>query len=188
MEYIGNEEYWDENFESREGKLMSPEESLVSNIHHLRQGSVLDIACGDGRNALFLLQRGFDVTGVDFSSKSLERFSMFASRNDFNVGTRKIDLSQPDPFNGLGVFDNALVSHYRLSHENILSLKDHITKGGILFVCGFGHAQRVDNHIGKDDLIQPSDFDGMENYFKLLKYNGREDQRGFIVTYIYRRK
>lgn len=36
------------------------------------RGRALDIATGRGRNALFLAQRGFDVTAVDISDKALE--------------------------------------------------------------------------------------------------------------------
>lgn len=71
MEYMGDKTYWDSKFEIRGDNLLSPEKALVNNIGYLKRGTVLDVACGDGRNALYLLQKGFDVTGVDFSNKAL---------------------------------------------------------------------------------------------------------------------
>ena len=38
----------------------------------LPRGCALDIACGKGRNALFLAQRGFEVTAIDVSPVALE--------------------------------------------------------------------------------------------------------------------
>ncbi|MFA9376446.1 MAG: class I SAM-dependent methyltransferase [Lachnotalea sp.] len=62
-------------------------------MYGFKKGSFLDIACGDGRNTLFLLENGFDVTGVDFSSKALERLQIFAKQNNYLVNTKQIDLS-----------------------------------------------------------------------------------------------
>jgi len=79
MEYMGDERFWDEKFANRNGNLLSPEKSLVDHVEYFKESTVLDIACGDGRNSLFLLEKGFQVTGVDFSSKALERLEMFAN-------------------------------------------------------------------------------------------------------------
>jgi SAM-dependent methyltransferase len=35
-------------------------------------GKTLELGCGDGRDAIFLAQHGFDVTGVDFSPAAIE--------------------------------------------------------------------------------------------------------------------
>ena len=46
--------YWDRKFQERPETLPPPEPFLVRNLGLLRPGSVLDLACGDGRNAIFL--------------------------------------------------------------------------------------------------------------------------------------
>lgn len=73
MEYMGNREFWDDKFSGRSDEPLSPEKSLIENIAYFKKGSALDVACGDGRNTLFLLENGFEVTAIDFSSKALER-------------------------------------------------------------------------------------------------------------------
>lgn len=188
MEYMGNKEFWDDKFAGRSNNPLSAEKSLVENVTYLKKGTVLDIACGDGRNALFLLKNGFSVTGVDFSSKALERLKMFAQRKSYIVKTVQTDLSTPESLKNIGVFDNIVINHYRLSKVQLEELKGHIAKGGILFICGFGDKHKVDSKIRKDDLIQPSDFEDIKNSFELIKYTEDEDNRGSFVTYIFRKK
>jgi len=49
---------------------------IVRRFHHLAQpGPALDIAAGNGRNALFLAKQGFDAVAVDVSEKGLQRIA-----------------------------------------------------------------------------------------------------------------
>ena len=80
MEYMGTKEFWDENFENRGEKLLDPENSLVENLAYFKKGSVLDVACGDGRNTIFLIINGFEVTGIDFSDKALDKIGRASCR------------------------------------------------------------------------------------------------------------
>lgn len=188
MEYMGDKEYWDNKFAIRSDNPLSPEKSIVDNVEYFKKGSFLDIACGDGRNTLFLLKEGFNVTGVDFSSKGLERLKMFAKRNSCLVNTIEIDLTMPNSLNDIGNYDNLLINHYRLNKQQLKDIKNHITDKGILFICGFGDKHKVDSKIRKEDLIQPSDFEDVEKSFDLIKYTENQDDRGFIVTYIFQKK
>jgi tellurite methyltransferase len=185
MEYMGNKQYWDDKFENRDDKLLSPEKSVVDNIGYFKVGSVLDIACGDGRNTLFLSDKGFKVTGVDFSSKALERLKMFAERDNYLVNTEQIDLSIANSLKDIGIFDNILINHYRLNKDQLADIENHITDDGILFICGFGDKHNVDSIIKEEDLIQATDFENTNNSFKLIKYVKNQDDRGVFVTYIY---
>lgn len=94
MEYMGNESYWNKKFENRGGNLLKPEEALVTNIKYLKSGTVLDLACGDGRNSLFLLKEGFSVTGVDFSIKALERLVLYEKMNTIKIDTTNKELKE----------------------------------------------------------------------------------------------
>jgi tellurite methyltransferase len=187
MEYMGNKEYWDDKFENRSDKPLSPEKSIIENVGYFKKGSVLDIACGDGRNTLFLVEEGFQVTGIDFSNKALERLKRFAKRNNHFVHTKQVDLSEKKSLENIGVFNNALINHYRLSKNQLEYVGDCIADDGILFVCGFGWKHKVDTKIKKEDLIQQTDFEGLNKSFKLIKYSESQDDRGFIVTYIFKK-
>lgn len=185
MEYMGNKEYWNEKFSNRGEKLLSPEISLVDNINFFKKGSVLDVACGDGRNSIFLLSKGFQVTGADFSSEALKRMKMFAENSNYAVNTVEVDLNLPNSLQSIGVFDNVVINHYRLNRRQLLEIKNHITDKGILFICGFGDKHRPDTRIRKEDLIQEADFEAIKVSFKLIRYIEKQNDAGYFVTYIY---
>lgn len=50
---------------------ITPSQFLAENIDLLPKGRVLDVAMGSGRNALYLAQVGFQVTGVDISHEAV---------------------------------------------------------------------------------------------------------------------
>ncbi|MDF2822574.1 MAG: methyltransferase protein [Clostridiales bacterium] len=182
---MGNNEYWNEKFVNRSDNPLRPEKSLVDNIRYFKKGTVLDIACGDGRNALFLLEKCFSVTGIDFSSKALERLNLFGKRKGYLINTMQIDLDSPNPLKNIGFFDNIVINHYRLNKQQLADIERHLTSDGILFVSGFGHKHKVDSKIKEEDLIQPTDFENIEKSFELVNYTEFQDERGFFVTYIF---
>jgi SAM-dependent methyltransferase len=187
MDYIGDKDYWEGKYAGRGNTLLSPEPSLTENIKHFKKGSVLDIACGDGRNTLFLLEKGFKVTGIDYSETALNRLKQFAAEKDYRVNTKQVDLYLPDALKDVGIFDNIVVNHFRLKKEQLSELRNHLSDDGILFVCGFGHKHPVDSKIRNEDLIQPADFEALEPAFRLTEYHEHSDDRGLFVTYVFRK-
>jgi len=51
----------------------------------IKPGKVLDIGVGEGRNALYLAQEGFDVTGIDISKEAIDKFLNFAKKKNLSV-------------------------------------------------------------------------------------------------------
>lgn len=50
-----------------------PNRWVVQETEGLEPGRAIDLACGEGRNAIWLARRGWQVTGVDFSAVGLDR-------------------------------------------------------------------------------------------------------------------
>ena len=187
MDFIGDAHYWNEKFINRSDMPLEPEKTLVENIQYLKRGSVLDIACGDGRNALFLAEKGFDVTGIDFSSEALKRLNKFAKRAGHKIDTKEVDLSKSDSLEDIGVFDNILINHYKLNEKQLLNLYNHLVENGVLFICSFGHKHKTDYKIKAEYLIHITDFEDINREFELIKYIEAEDDRGFFETYIFKK-
>jgi SAM-dependent methyltransferase len=52
---------------------------LPPEVEDLQPGRALDLACGEGRNAIWLATQGWDVTGVDFSSVGIAKAERLAA-------------------------------------------------------------------------------------------------------------
>jgi len=62
----------------------------------IKPGQGLDIACGSGRDAVYLGLNGWKMTGIDYNQGSLERFEDLAKRHNIIVSSHKLDLEQVD--------------------------------------------------------------------------------------------
>jgi SAM-dependent methyltransferase len=69
-----------------------PNRFLVAEAQDLAPGRALDLACGEGRNAIWLAARGWRVTGVDFSAVALAKAGELARERAVEVDWRVADL------------------------------------------------------------------------------------------------
>jgi SAM-dependent methyltransferase len=81
-----------------------PSAFLVSAIKDVKPGKALDVAMGQGRNAVYLATKGWDVTGFDISEEGLKAANQNAAKagvvintlkarlEDFDYGTARWDL------------------------------------------------------------------------------------------------
>lgn len=71
-----------------------PSELLARWIDRLPRGRALDVACGAGRNAIFLASEGYRVEAMDISSVALERASRRAQEEGLEVRWIEADLER----------------------------------------------------------------------------------------------
>lgn len=88
---------WNERYAT--GRLWSvePNRFLVEEVSNLPPGRALDLACGEGRNAIWLAGRGFDVTAVDFSDVAIARGQKAAREAGVDVDFRVEDVTRWTP-------------------------------------------------------------------------------------------
>lgn len=90
-------ERWDERYDREMyiyGK--APTEFLKTKINALKKGKALVLAMGEGRNAVYLAENGFDVTGVDISEVAIEKCKKLAQEKNTTVNTIVADLTNYD--------------------------------------------------------------------------------------------
>ncbi|MBW3607872.1 MAG: methyltransferase domain-containing protein [Actinobacteria bacterium] len=69
-----------------------PNRFLAAEAGGLAVGRALDLACGEGRNAVWLAQQGWEVTGVDFSQVGLDKARRLAEQRAVSVQWLLADL------------------------------------------------------------------------------------------------
>ena len=62
-----------------------PTQFVVAEVVGLPAGRAVDLACGEGRNSIWLAEQGWEVTGVDFSPVGLAKAKRFADLWDAEV-------------------------------------------------------------------------------------------------------
>ena len=77
--------------------LHQPALFLVENIDLLPRGRALDVAMGNGRNAIYLAKMGFQVEGVDASREAVEEALAHANEEGVSIQTREWKTSKRYP-------------------------------------------------------------------------------------------
>jgi SAM-dependent methyltransferase len=88
-------------------------------LPRLARGRALDVACGTGRNALFLAANGFAVTALDISAVALERGRLTAAERGLAVEWLCADLDD-DPDNALPHGGYDLIVWVRYVHRTLI--------------------------------------------------------------------
>lgn len=107
----GDRERWDARYARRGPAARDPAAFLLEVADLLpRRGSALDLAGGEGRNALWLARRGLDVTLCDVSPLALSRAARRAEELGLELSVVCCDLERTPP--PAGPWDLILVCDY----------------------------------------------------------------------------
>ena len=64
---------------------LKPNKYVIQIPKIISSGNVLDVGVGEGRNALFLAKKGFEVTGIDISKEAISKFLKFTQKDNLDV-------------------------------------------------------------------------------------------------------
>lgn len=86
---------WDERYQGDDYVYgTTPNDFLRDQVDQLPMGRILCLAEGEGRNAVFLAERGFTVTAVDQSAVGLEKARRLAEQRGVCIDTAVADLAE----------------------------------------------------------------------------------------------
>lgn len=163
----------------------TPEKFLAENFDYLKETSkVLDMGMGEGRNAVFLAQKGHMVTGVDISSVAVKKSYMLAK--EFGVKIKAVVASLESYKIQKESFD-AIICFYYVDRKLIKKMISWLKPGGVLFYEAFTVRQRdvkghrkdpIEYYLKKQELLTM--FDGM----RVLKYEEPLHENKFRASII----
>lgn len=86
---------WDERYSDSEYIFgVEPNDFLKDEFERIPAGArVLCLAEGEGRNAVFLAQNGYEVTGIDSSKVGLDKAQQLAKNKGVTITTQVVDLA-----------------------------------------------------------------------------------------------
>lgn len=125
-------EGWNKRYRSRALQRdfdMAPTPLLVEASQSWNPGNALDLACGTGRNALWLAARGWVTTAVDGSAAAIASLREQADQLGVVVETHVADLKGSDFAIDGREWDLVLMSYY-LQRELFAPVKKAVVPGG----------------------------------------------------------
>lgn len=134
---------WDERYSAAEfDPDRQPSEFVVAELGALPPGRALDLGAGSGRHTVWLAQRGWRVTAVDFSRAGLSlarRLSVFRGVDQAQVDWVVADLGEYEPERG--AYDLAMISYVQPSSAVRAAILGRVpaalAPGGTAFALGF---------------------------------------------------
>ena len=149
---------WNKRFESKDSFLGArPSPFLVQEIGRIKLLSpgpdALDVACGEGRNSVYLAQHGFRVVGLDISDVGLAKGQDRAQAKGVDVDFRRVDL---DDYLIGGTFD--LVLNFNFLLRKLIPSEVAVLKpGGLLFFDTIMASEQPLQPHNPDYLLQPGE-------------------------------
>jgi len=156
-----NDRYGSEEFVWK----VEPNQFVVAEVSPLKVGRALDVACGEGRNAVWLARHGWRTLGVDFSSVGLDKARRLAESVDVDVEWLEADVRtwQPEPQS----FDLVLLAYVHLPPEERTPMHRAMAgavapDGTLLLIAhdstnlteGYGGPQDPDLLFTPDDVVE----------------------------------
>ncbi|WP_194829391.1 bifunctional 2-polyprenyl-6-hydroxyphenol methylase/3-demethylubiquinol 3-O-methyltransferase UbiG [Nocardia sp. XZ_19_231] len=128
----------------------------------------LDLACGEGRHALWLATHGWEVTAVDFSQVGIDKGRTVAARLSRSVRSRvhwqTADITDLEAAEITGPFELILMVFVHLPADErrtlLHQLSDMLAPGGMLLVLGHATRNITDGYGGPQEaqiLFSPED-------------------------------
>ncbi|WP_375490097.1 class I SAM-dependent methyltransferase [uncultured Jatrophihabitans sp.] len=132
--------FWDERYRQH-AHIWSgnPNPHLVAQAEDLRPGRALDVGCGEGADAVWLAQRGWQVDAIDVSEVALNRAREHAGAQGDRVTFRRVDLMTERDL-GDARYDLVSSQYLHLPPDVrtavIASLATATARGGTLLIVG----------------------------------------------------
>ena len=156
----GKRAMWNEIFRNSIGFNHEPNRLLVDAVAHVRAGAALDVAMGQGRNALYLASHGWKVTGIDISDEGVLAARAVAAEKKVPLDAINVDIDRYDF--GTNRWDLVTMIYATDNATWMEKIKPSLRKGGLLVLEYFA----LDPANGKDDGLPPGKlakiFDGFD--------------------------
>ena len=95
-------------------------------------GTVLDLGCGSGRDSLYLMNKGFDVTAIDGSEELCKLASIHIGQDVLNMQFQELDFHQV--FDGVWACASLLHTTPAQLHEILDKIDESLNPGGVLYM------------------------------------------------------
>ena len=153
-----SKKYWNDYYKEnifQSGK--KPNDFLVSMVERMQQGQTLDVAMGEGENAVYLATKGFEVNGFDISDVAISRAQGLARDSGVRINAETADADMY--LLKVLEYDSIIMTGYKPQTERFFpEMIKALKQGGTLLIEAF-HIEDMDQALSKDEYFK-------NNYYK----------------------
>lgn len=171
-----DKEKWNKKYNKKQYIEENPSRILEKFYSVAKIGNALDIACGTGRNAIFLANKGFSVDAIDISDVAIKILkeknphinTVVADLDEYKLEENKYDL---------------IVNVNFLNRNLIPSIKEALKIGGIIIFETFVISQKRTN---KFYYLRPNELLRLFLDFHIIFYEEKdileEERKAYLVA------
>ena len=105
-----------------------------------KRGKILDLGCGQGRNAIALARLGYSVTGIDNSKVGIDQMNTIAQAENLNLIGQYGDMYAFRQFNEFDIILLDSMFHFAKKDKEkemafIKKIVSQLKKGSVLVIC-----------------------------------------------------
>ncbi|CAA9507901.1 MAG: hypothetical protein AVDCRST_MAG53-2540 [uncultured Solirubrobacteraceae bacterium] len=191
---MSEREHWNEKHSRVQVGGWMPRPWLVDHralLEDVSPGRALDVACGRGREALYLAEAGFEVDAVDISDVAVDAVQQAADERGLPVRATRVDLlTAPEPFPGAPY--DVVIGFYFLQRSLLGPIVEALAPGGLVFYETFtrDHVEVLGREMGRDFLLDHNELLDAFSDLRVLRYREAVigDDRSRAVASIAARK
>ena len=159
------QQYWNEKFAATDELVYTKTVNrfVKQYCEDLTKGKMIDLAGGEGRNAIFFAEKGWQVENIDISSLGLTKFLKFADERGVS---EKVFANCADATGFESVLtpvDLGVVAYLQLEVNDLADALDclieNIRKGGVLFGVWHSRANLGSDYSGQQNPDLLADID-----------------------------
>ncbi|OGQ18301.1 MAG: hypothetical protein A3B70_06025 [Deltaproteobacteria bacterium RIFCSPHIGHO2_02_FULL_40_11] len=175
--------HWNKLYE-REGYRFGKEPLplLKSQMHRFRKGKALELAMGEGRNAVYLAKEGFQVQGFDVSDIAIEKAKKLAYDNDVSIDAKVADLDLY--IFPLMAFDVIVMSYFKPVPRYYNEIFRALAQGGCVVIENYTtdqlHQKPIEG-LQNEDYFYPNEILKNLKDLQILFYNEDEMNGKYVV-------
>lgn len=110
-----------------------------------KHDKILDLGCGEGRDATFLLNKGYNVTAVDYSNEAINKCNELTN-NKYQENFKQLDIFEDNLDDKFKFIYSIAVMHMFVLdiHRNkfLEFIYNHLDSDGIALICVMGDGQK----------------------------------------------
>jgi tellurite methyltransferase len=72
---------------------LTPNQIVLEILNYIKSGKVLDLACGQGQDSIYLAKLGFNVTSIDNWEQSINDTKQLAKIHNLDIKTQLVDIN-----------------------------------------------------------------------------------------------